>query len=215
MYYAVHFCRYSFGVRTEPTTSKGRATVQRVLDATCELFACQGARATTLDQVGALSGTGRGQLYLYFASKSDLVAAVVAQQVQRVLDAQQPLLSTIATAADVREWCTVAAQQYSVADPIRCPIGSLVHELDEHDVAARLALAEGFRRWRAELAAGLQRVRERGELAPGADPDAVAAALLAVYQGAVLMASATDDLADVGAALDAIAGLALAQAPRG
>lgn len=200
-------------MRTEPTTAKGRATVARVLDAACELFARQGIRATTLDQVGARSRTGRGQLYLYFAGKPDLVAAVVAQQVQRVLDAQQPLLGTIATAVDVRAWCAVASRQYSVQDPIRCPLGSLVHELAEHDVAARAALAEGFDRWRAELTAGLRRVAQRGELAAGADPGAVADALLAAYEGGVLLAAAAHDPAQLRSALDAVAGLALASAP--
>jgi TetR/AcrR family transcriptional regulator, transcriptional repressor for nem operon len=196
-------------VRTEPTTAKGRATVARVLDAACELFARQGIRATTLDQVGALSRTGRGQLYRYFAGKPDLVAAVVAQQVRRVLDAQQPLLGTITTAADVREWCDVAAQQYGVDDPIRCPLGSLVPELADEDGAARAALAEGFGRWRAALTAGLRRVGQRGELTPGADPDAVAAALLAAYEGGVLLAGAARDPAPLRIALDAVTGLAL------
>ncbi len=200
-------------MRTEPTTAKGRATVARVLDAACELFARQGISATTLDQVGALSRTGRGQLYLYFTGKSDLVAAVVAQQVQRVLDAQQPLLGTIRTAADVRAWCDEAARQYSVEDPIRCPLGSLVHELAEQDGAARVALAEGFGRWQAELAAGLRRVEQRGELSAGADPDAVAAALLAAYEGGVLLAGAARDPARLRIVLDAVTGLALGSAP--
>ncbi len=200
-------------MRTEPTTAKGRATVARVLDAACELFARQGIRATTLDQVGALSRTGRGQLYLYFVGKSDLVAAVVAQQVHRVLDAQQPLLGTMSTAADVRAWCDLAARQYSAEDPIRCPLGSLVHELGEQDVAARVTLAEGFGRWRSELAAGLRRVEQRGELADGADPAAVAAALLAAYEGGVLLAGAEHDPGQLRIVLEAIATLALGPTP--
>ena len=200
-------------MRTEPRTAKGRASVARVLDAACELFARQGIRATTLDQVGALSRTGRGQLYRYFSGKPDLVAAVVAQQVDRVLQAQQPLLGTISTAADVWAWCDEAARQYCVADPIRCPLGSLVHELGEQDGPARVALAEGFGRWRFELAAGLRRVEQRGELAAGAPPDVVAAALLAVYQGGVLLAGAADDPDQLRIVLNAVAGLALGSAP--
>ncbi|QJY51157.1 TetR/AcrR family transcriptional regulator [Pseudonocardia broussonetiae] len=191
-------------MRTEPSTAKGRATVQRILDAACVLFARQGIRATTLDQVGAASGSGRGQLYLYFTGKAGLVAAVVAQQVQRVLDAQQPLLGTIATAADVRRWCALAAEQYAADDVMRCPIGSLVHELGERDGAARAALADGFARWRDALAMGLRRAQQHGELAPGADPDAVAAALLAAYQGGVLLAGALGDRDLLRLALDGV-----------
>lgn len=200
-------------MRTEPTTAKGRATVARVIDAACELFARQGIRATTLDQVGALSRTGRGQLYHYFAGKPDLVAAVVAQQVQRVLDAQQPSLGTITTAADLRAWCDTAARQYSVDEPIRCPLGSLMYELAEQDGPARAALADGFGQWRAELTAGLRRVARRGELAAGADPDAVSAALLAAYEGGVLLSAVAHDPAQLRIALDAVTGLALGPVP--
>lgn len=199
-------------VKSRPTTPRGRATLQRIVDAACVLFARQGIRTTTLDQVGALSGTGRGQLYLYFDGKADLVREVVAQQVERVLDAQQPLLSTLSTAAEVRLWCALAAQQYAEDDPLRCPIGSLVHELGEGDEAARAALAAGFARWQALLAGGLRRVQRRGELAPGADPDALAAVLLAAYQGGVLLAGAAGDLAPLRLALDAVAASALVDA---
>jgi len=201
-------------MRTEPSTAKGRATVQRVLDAACDLFARQGIRATTLDQVGARSGTGRGQLYLYFAGKADLVAAVVAQQVRRVLDDQLPLLQTMSTAADVREWCVAAERWYGPDDPVRCPIGSLVYELGEHDVAARTALADGFGRWRAALAEVLRRVQERGELASGVDPDTAAGALLAAYQGGVLLAGATDGLDALRLALGAFRASVLVDQPR-
>ena len=197
---------------TVPTTAKGRATVERILDAACVLFARQGVRATTLDQVGALSRTGRGQLYRYFGSRSDLVAAVVQRQVERVLEAQQPLLGSIAAAADVRAWCAAAATAYADDDPLRCPIGSLVHELVEDDGDAAQALAEGFGRWRTALAEGLRRVQRAGELAPGADPDALATALLAAYQGGVLLAAATGDRRVLRHALDAVVSGALATA---
>lgn len=202
-------------MRTEPSTAKGRATVQRVLDAACDLFARQGIRATTLDQVGARSGTGRGQLYLYFAGKSDLVAAVVAQQVQRVLDAQQPLLATMSTAADVRAWCAAAERWHATDARARCPIGSLVHELGEHDDAARTALADGFERWRAALADAMRRLRDRGELAAGVDPENAAAGLLAAYQGGVLLAGATGDLALLRRALATFEATVLDDQPGG
>lgn len=183
--------------------------MQRILDAACSLFARQGIRTTTLDQVGELSGTGRGQLYHYFSDKADLVGEVVAQQIQRVLEAQQPLLGTLNTASDVREWCARATEQYGVDDPIRCPIGSLVHELDDHDEPARAVLAAGFARWRALLADGLRRVERRGELNVGADPDTVADALLAAYQGGLLLASPGRDLGILRRSLAAVADGAL------
>ncbi|RKN38242.1 TetR/AcrR family transcriptional regulator [Micromonospora endolithica] len=197
----------------EPTTTKGKATVQRVLDAACVLFARQGIRATTLNQVGKASATGRGQLYLYFADKADLVAAVVGQQVDRVLAAQQPLLGSIGNAADVRQWCALAAEQYTADDPVRCPIGSLVYELGEDDPLARTALTAGLARWRAALSSGLRRVGERGELAPSITPDDAATTLLAAYQGGVLLAAATNDVTVLRQALTTIASCLLPPPP--
>ena len=187
--------------------------MQRIVDAACLLFARQGIRATTLDQVQAASATGRSQLYLYFAGKADLVTAVVEHQVDRVLAAQQPLLGSIATAADGRRWFDLAARQYAADDPVRCPIGSPVHELGEQDPHARAALAAGFTRWRAALSTGLRRVRHSGELAPGAEPDEAAAALLAAYQGGVLLAAATGDLTLLGAGLRTVAAGVLVDPP--
>lgn len=196
-------------MKAVPSTERGRAAVQRVLDAASVLFARQGIRATTLDQVGALSRTGRGQLYLWFADKADLVHAVITQQVQRVLDAQQPLLGTISTADDVRLWCRQAELVYRGDDPVRCPVGSLVNELGDADSDARAALAAGLDAWTALLAAGLRRVRARGELHPAADPDTVAVSLLAAYQGGILLANARGDLAPLRQALDGVVALAL------
>ena len=196
-------------MKTVPSTDRGRAAVQRVLDAASVLFARQGIRATTLDQVGASSRTGRGQLYLWFAGKADLVHSVVTQQVQRVLDAQQPLLGSIATADDVRLWCRRAELVYRGDDPVRCPVGSLVNELGDADSDARSALAAGLDTWTAHLAAGLRRVQARGELHPAADPDTVAVALLAAYQGGILLANARGDLTPLRRALDGVTATAL------
>lgn len=193
-------------MKATPSTDRGRATVDRALDAACVLFARQGIKATTLDQIGDASGVGRGQLYHFFRGKQDLVADAVALQVDRVLDAQQPLLRTLHTPEQLREWCRLAVTLHRDAeDPVRCPIGTLVHELGEDEPLARNALAAGFRRWRGELADGLHRIADSGGLRPGTEPATMATGLLAAYQGGLLLAHAEDDLDLLAAALDAVA----------
>jgi TetR/AcrR family transcriptional regulator, transcriptional repressor for nem operon len=87
-----------------PSTDRGRATRERILDAASELFYRQGVGATGLDQVIAASATGKGQLYHYFADKRALVHAVVDRQVATVLDAQQARLDQLSAPADLRAW---------------------------------------------------------------------------------------------------------------
>jgi AcrR family transcriptional regulator len=196
---------------TTPTTDRGRATVSRVLDAACMLFAKQGVRATTLDEIGNAAGVGRGQLYHFFADKADLVADVVGLQVERVIASMQPSFEAMSTAADVRAWCDEAVKFYASSnDPIRCPIGSLVHELDRDDGPARAALKTGFARWEALLAEGLRSVAQNGGLIADTDPAAVAGGLLAAYQGGVLLSDISGDVEPLRRALATVTAAALA-----
>jgi AcrR family transcriptional regulator len=179
-----------------PSTDRGRATRERILDAASELFYRQGVGATGLDQVIAASATGKGQLYHYFADKRALVHAVVDRQVATVLDAQQARLEQLSAPGDLRAWAGELVAAYRDADhPVRCPLGALVAELAEADPEARAALDAGFGRWAAALAAGLRR-------AGVAKPKRHAAALLAAYQGGLLLSQARGDLAPLETALD-------------
>jgi AcrR family transcriptional regulator len=191
-----------------PTTDRGRATVQRILDAACILFGKRGVRATTLDEIGAAAGVGRGQLYHFFAGKADLVADVVALQVERVIASARPSFDTMSTAADLHAWCEDTVNTYASSnDAIRCPIGSLIHELDQDSGPARQALQAGFARWEALIAQGLQRVAENGGLTAGTDATALAGGLLAAFQGGLLLADITGDVQPLRRALEtAIAG---------
>jgi AcrR family transcriptional regulator len=184
-----------------PSTDRGRATRERILDAASELFYRQGVGATRLDQVIAASGTGKGQLYHYFADKRALVHAVVDRQIAAVLEDQQPRLERLSEPADLRAWADAIVAAYRDSDhPVRCPLGALVAELAEGDPEARVALDRGFGRWSAALAAGL-----RG-LGVG-EPERHATALLAAYQGGLLLAQARGDLGPLRTALDmALAG---------
>jgi TetR/AcrR family transcriptional regulator, transcriptional repressor for nem operon len=179
-----------------PSTDRGRATRERILDAASELFYRRGVGATGLDQVIAASATGKGQLYHYFADKRMLVHAVVERQLAAVLAAQQARLAQVSAPPDMRAWADELVAAYRDADhPVRCPLGALVAELAEGDPEARAALDAGFARWAAALAAGLRR-------AGVAKPKRQATALLAAYQGGVLLSQARGDLGPLRTALD-------------
>jgi AcrR family transcriptional regulator len=184
-----------------------------VLEAACVLFARQGVRATTLDEIGAAAGAGRGQLYHFFADKADLVADVLGFQVERLIASLQPSFQTMSTAADLHNWCGEAIAFYTSSDdPIRCPIGSLVYELDQDDDAARAALKAGFARWVGLFREGLQRIAENGALRAGTDPSELATGLLAAYQGGVLLSDVSGDVEPLRRALESVMAAALAPA---
>jgi AcrR family transcriptional regulator len=182
--------------------------VQRILDAACVLFGKRGVRVTTLDEIGTAAGVGRGQLYHFFAGKADLVTDVVALQVERVIASARSSFDTMSSAADVHAWCEETINAYASSnDAMRCPIGSLIHELDSDSEPARNALQAGFARWEGLMAEGLQRVADNGGLTAGTDASALAGGLLAAFQGGLLLAEMTGDVQPLRRALEtAVAG---------
>ena len=85
------------------STERGRRTREAIIDAAATIMYENGVVATSLDDVLAASGTGKSQLYHYFSCKSDLVAAVVECQLERVL-AAQPGLAEVDSMTGIERW---------------------------------------------------------------------------------------------------------------
>jgi len=103
----------------------------------------------------------------------------------------------------VRNFCEAIISLHDSSEKIRCPLGSLVPQLDD-DNTAREVLKAGFTQWEALLADGLRRVADSGGLISGADPAVVAGGLLAAYQGGMLLADVTGDVESLRRALNTV-----------
>jgi len=187
----------------EPTTSKGRATRQRIIRAAAGLMVDRGVTATGLDDVRAAAGVSKGQLYHYFAGKDELVDAVIERTVEMVL-AGQPQLADLSSWAAIRSWMDgMVAEQERRHAVGGCPIGSLANELAGRRAHARELLVAGYDRWEAPLCAGLEAMRHRGRLSRAADPRRLATATMASIQGGLLLAKTRRDPEQLRIALDA------------
>jgi AcrR family transcriptional regulator len=187
-----------------PATSRGAATRQRILDAACDLVFERGAVALNLDDILAVTGTSKSQLYHYFADKSALIRAVVARQGERVLDLQRPVLE------DVDGWEALGRWRDSVVGVVAsldcrggCPVGSLADELAELDEQARTGAASIFEQWQDLLVDALQAMVLAGQLRQDADLDRLALATIASLQGGLLLAKTTRTTVPIEVALDA------------
>lgn len=187
-----------------PTTEKGRATRQRIVQAAAELVSERGTAATSLDEVGARSGASRSQLYHYFEDRDDLIRAVVDATTDAVLGAQDEFLGDLDSWAGIDRWFR-ALVDFQVDRQARggCPLGSLAGQLAERDPEARAAIAEGLARWEWHLREGLERMRQRGKLRAHADPARLATATMASLQGGLLLTQVRRDPGQLRIALDA------------
>ena len=173
-----------------PSTKKGRATRDRIVEAAAELMYLHGVAGTSTPAVRDAAGVSSSQIYHYFADKDDLTRAVIAFQSEAILTAQAPSLARLDSIDALRAWRDVvvdAARQHNGAGG--CPLGSLSSELSDDHPWARDALAAMI---------------DNGTLRRETDPGRLALALLAAVQGGLLLAQAQRTTDALEVALDTV-----------
>jgi TetR/AcrR family transcriptional regulator, transcriptional repressor for nem operon len=160
---------------------------ERLIAAAMQLLHQQGIERTTLADIAKAADVPAGNVYYYFKTKDEVIAAVIEAHVQQV----QATLAAIDTRrrspksrlkAFVREF---TAQSEMVAQ-YGCPLGSLCSELDKRVERSGLPAAELMRlpiEWAEDQFRSLGR------------PDArdLAFDLLAAYEGSALLANTLRD----------------------
>ena len=190
-------------VTAAPTTRKGRATRDRIVDAACDLVFERGLAGLNLDEVREATGTSKSQLYHYFADKSDLIKAVVDRQAERVLDVHRPALAGVDGWTGLRRWRNLVVRLVRAAGCHGgCPVGSLANELAELDESSRLRLGDVFAQWEEMIARALQRMVDSGELSASADVKQLSIAMMASLQGGFLLSKTSRSVRPLEIALD-------------
>jgi AcrR family transcriptional regulator len=185
-------------------------TRDRLIAAARELYWTRGYHATSPRAVLQASGAGQGSLYHFFPTKPDLGRAAIGATVEEALAlARADLSGDDATALErVRGYLRRARPALR-----GCPVGRLAGDPDIRDDER---LSEPLRAYFAELAdllrAALDEARAEGDLAPDASTAQLADALVALVQGAYVLAQGTGDSKRYDAAV--AGGLALLDAAR-
>ncbi|WP_393096765.1 TetR/AcrR family transcriptional regulator [Streptomyces sp. LN325] len=114
------------------TTRKGAATRQRIVEAAAAEIRERGVNATTLDDVGRRSGTGKGQIFHYFPQgREELLLSVATHEADRVFDGQQPYLDDLTSRAAWEAWRDLIVRQYR-DQGLYCPLGVLISDVGRH-----------------------------------------------------------------------------------
>jgi TetR/AcrR family transcriptional repressor of lmrAB and yxaGH operons len=163
---------------------KGAETRDRLLDATQELVEGTGYFGTGLNQVIAASGAPRGSLYFHFpGGKDQLVAESVRRAGLAIGDAMGSLAGSSPSAAEF-----VDAVLRHLGDRLEesgwrkgCPVATVALETAAASDPLQEACSEVYRSWEAALHAQLADRREADDLA---------VTILALIEGALLLARA-------------------------
>ena len=170
-------------------TRKGQETRKRILDVAADLILKHGVAGTQIDDVRRSAGVSGSQMTHYFDDKRTLVREVIACQADNTLESHRhPALGRLDTFEAWHLWAEmIVERQAGRGFRGGCELGSLAGQLVESEPGLRAELAAGYERWLALFRDGLRLMRDRGDLLPAADPDALADALLAALQGGLLL----------------------------
>lgn len=184
-------------------TAKGTATRQRIIEGAAMYLRSDEPGEVTLDDIRAITGTSKSQIFHYFpGGKEELLLAVARHEADRVLDDQQPHLGTLTSWAAWERWRDAVVARYR-AQGRQCPLASLMRHVGSTPGAAEVTTAL-LSRWQAEIRQGVEQMQQTGKARADLDADQVAAALIAGIQGGVQVLRITGSAAHLEATLDLV-----------
>jgi TetR/AcrR family transcriptional repressor of nem operon len=174
-----------------PRTSSAR---QRLIEGARQLIHASSYAAVSVDALCTAAGVRKGSFYHFFPSKRDLALAALDEQWAR---AQRTILEP-AFAADLPPLERLARFFRAVADHQRgsvvrgCPFGNLAVEVATQDDVIRERVREIFAGYRTYFEVALADAAEEGSVS-ATSVTASAEALVAYFQGALLLAKTHND----------------------
>ncbi|GAB3275239.1 TetR/AcrR family transcriptional regulator [Kineosporia babensis] len=170
---------------------------RRIVDSAKRMFWRNGYSTTSPKQVMADSGVGQGSYYHHFPSKTGLGKEVVDENGRDLLEAVQAAMAGLPTGRE-----RLLAFLKSADSALEgCRVGGFAYDAG---VLADPELQSSLRVAFTELADLLENVvregQEDGSLPSSLDPVSTAAALLAVVEGAFILARATGQQSSADAA---------------
>jgi TetR/AcrR family transcriptional regulator, transcriptional repressor for nem operon len=176
-----------------PRTSHAR---ERIIATAARLFLERSYQAVGVDELCQAADVRKGSFYHYFSSKSDLAKAVIdlhAEVFERRLSstpAATPAQRMHAIPDAIGAIQSALEAQFGRA--VGCPFGNFAAELSTTDDELRAHLAAKLSAMEAYLSVVCREAADAGALREGTDADRLAHALLAQYQGIILLAKLND-----------------------
>lgn len=158
----------------------------QVLSAARDVFRAHGYAATSVDDLCAATGLGRGSLYGAFGDKHSLYLQALDSYTASVIDEVRIELRESAGSAFERLVTHIRKRtRDQIADSKRrgCLLANGASELASTDRDVVRRANRTMHAWRKELAATLAEAQRDGDLSPEADTDALASLLLTVLRG--------------------------------
>jgi TetR/AcrR family transcriptional regulator, transcriptional repressor for nem operon len=173
---------------------------QRLIEAAKEVIYAHSYEAVSVDELCAAAGVNKSSFYHFFSSKQDLVLVALESQWQGF--EEKVLKPTFADHLPpqeriVRFFDLVLEQQQAqkqTGGHMRgCPIGNLTLEMSTQDELIRARVEQFFQAWLSYFERMLRDAKAQGIVPATLDTAVTAQALLAYFEGVILLAKGRND----------------------
>ncbi len=169
------------------TVEHGQQQRKKILRAAVGCFCQRGYHNTSVQDICDEAGLSKGGLYTYFKSKEQILAAVVKESFIGGLEQAIETAGAGATALDkLDRVATLVIERLSSDDLHAVSSPQLFLEIwaaASKNSRLRALCAEGYERWKAFLTDLLREGQAHRQIKPDVDPRALAAVLVAAFDG--------------------------------
>lgn len=173
---------------------------ERLIEATISVIFAQSYASVSVDALCATAGVAKSSFYHFFSSKQDLVLAAIESYWQRFEESVLAPTFKNELPPPERILCffeLVLERQLSQkaleGHMHGCPAGNLTLELSTLDELIRARMEQFFRDWIGYFEQTLHEAKEQGLVPATLDVALTAQALLAYYEGVILLAKGYND----------------------
>jgi TetR/AcrR family transcriptional repressor of nem operon len=171
------------------------AVRERILQEAEHVFHLKGVNAACMDEIAKACGMGKANLFHHYGSKNQLALAVLDFKIAELRTRKvEPLCAQAAPEKAVEEMFDEGAKVlHGIGCKAGCLVGNVALEMSDRDEAFRERVGRFFAEWAGSMAECLERLKKTGYFRPSLDSRASAEAIVALYEGAIMLARSERD----------------------
>lgn len=175
------------------TMGKAEKTRQYIIEQTAPVFSRQGYAGTSINDLTGVTGLTKGSIYGNFKNKDEVALAafdynmgLVVQEIESMMIPRAAYIDKLLVFTDFyRDSLRRKRFQWG------CPIVNTAPEVDDTHPVLRERVNEAIARWRKTMVRLMEKGMDAGEIKADTQPEVMADVIMALIEGAVMLAKST------------------------